>query len=164
MNRFSRRIPMLAAMLALVAVFGLAACSSNVKSEAVSEAKSAGQFNTVIEAYKSGQFLLDGAVLSSLDLSSHFAYLKDSGQLPKKVLLERSDDSKIRKDHMRYMASMAYTYGFTVYYDDGGELHEIVPTGTTKLKAAPDPTKNVGSDEVERRGASHNGTRRDYGY
>ncbi len=164
MNRFPRCTTVLVALLALGTAFGLGACSSNVKSESASQAKAAGQFDAEVEAYKSGQFLLDGAVLSSMDLNSHFAYLKDNGQLPKSVLLERSDDSKIRKDHLRYMASMAYTYGFTVYYEHKGELSRIVPTGTTKLKDSPDPTKSVGSDEVERRGASHNGTRPDPGY
>lgn len=167
MNRFSRWTTLLGAVLVLGTVFGLAACSSNVKSEAVSQAKSTGQFDTEIKAYKSGQFLLDGAVLSSMDLNSHFAYLKDNGELPKSVLLEPSDDSKIRKDHLRYMASMAYTYGFTVFYQHKDELSRIVPTGTTKLKGAPDPNKGVGNDEVERRGAAHNGTRSTrpgYGY
>ncbi len=164
MNRFPRWSSLLVAVLLLAAVLGVTACSSNVKSRAVSQSTDASQFDTVVQAYKSGQFLLDGAVLSSLDLSSHFAYLKDNGRLPRTVLLERSDESKIRKDHMRYMASMAYTYGFKVYYDDKGELSQIVPTGTTKLKGAPDPNKGVGNDEVERRGAAHNGTYPGYGY
>lgn len=143
-------------MLVLGAVLALSACSSNVKSETVAKAKAAGKFDVVVQAYKSGQFLLDGAVLSSLDLSSHFAYLRDQGKLPETVLLEPSDESDIRDDHLRYMASMAYTYGFTVYYVDDGQLRQIVPTASdkTKLKGSPRKRKS-GHPHVERHDASH---------
>jgi hypothetical protein len=89
-----------------------------------------GQFDATLQAYKDGQFVLDGAVLSALDVGSHFAYLKDQGKLPKTVLLERSDESKIRKRHLEYMARMQMDYGFIVYYDDGGTLTKINPVDT----------------------------------
>jgi len=120
-------------MLMLGAVVALAACSSNVKTrKAVAQAKASGQFDMVVQAYKKGQFKLDGAILSSGDLSSHFAYLKDQDRLPGSVLLEPSDDSDVKSVHQRYMASMAYTYGFKVYYVDDGELRVIVPDSDDK--------------------------------
>lgn len=166
MNRFPRWLSALPLLLLLGGVMALAACSSNVKSESVAKAKAAGDFGMTLQAYKSGQFLLDGAILSSLDLNSHFAYLRDQGKMPKTVLLERSDDTKIHKEHLRYMASMAYNYGFKVYYDDDGELRQIVPTasnGKTRLRGSPKPGQK-GSPEVERNSAAHNGTTPDYGY
>ena len=69
-------------------------------------------------------------MLSALDAGSHFAYLKDTGRLPKTILLIRSDDSKIRKQHLQYMARLQLDYGFVVYYDDGGTLARINPVET----------------------------------
>jgi len=96
----------------------------------VSTASMKGQFDTTIQAYKEGQFLVDGAVLSAIDTGSHFAYLKDQGKLPKTVLLTASDDSKIRKIHLQYMARLQLDYGFRVYYDNKGTLTEINPVDT----------------------------------
>jgi hypothetical protein len=128
------RLPTLLTRAAAAAVLGsllvLAGCHRGSTKDEVSAAQAQGQFDTVIKAYKSGQFLVDGAVLSALDTGSHFAYLKDQGKLPKTVLLERSDDSKVRKQHLQYMARMQLDYGFTVYYDDGGTLKKINPVAT----------------------------------
>jgi hypothetical protein len=88
------------------------------------------KFDVTVQAYKGGQFMLDGAVLSSIDLGSHFAYEKDIGKLPKTVLLMPSDDSKVRKQHLQYMARMVLDYGFAVYYDDKGTLKKINPVET----------------------------------
>ena len=96
----------------------------------VTTASMKGQFDTTIQSYKEGQFLVDGAVLSAIDTGSHFAYLKDQGKLPKTVLLTASDDSKIRKEHLQYMARMQLDYGFRVYYDNKGTLTEINPVDT----------------------------------
>ncbi len=159
MNRSSRWKPVVTLLLALTVAL-LAACGPSVKSQQVAKAKAAGEFDLTVQAYKSGQFLLDGAILSSMDLSSHFAYLRDQGRLPKNVLLERSDKSKIRKDHLRYMANMAYAYGFTVYYDDDGSLRRIVPSTEdkkVKLRGAPPPGQQR-NPELERNSAAHSGT------
>ena len=115
----------------------LAGCHSGSTKDAVSTASMEGKFDATIKAYKSGQFLVDGAVLSALDTGSHFAYLKDQGKLPKTVLLEPSDESKIRKQHLQYMARMQLDYGFAVYYDDGGTLKKINPV-TTKARKLED--------------------------
>jgi len=116
------------AALMLGSLLFLAAChSNNIKGDAVSTASMQGQFDTTIKAGKSGQFLVDGALLSAIDTGSHFAYLKDQGKLPKTVLIVPSDDSKVRKQHLQYLARMQLDYGFTVYYDDDGTLKKINP-------------------------------------
>ncbi|NMW24998.1 hypothetical protein HFP05_11725 [Rhodanobacter denitrificans] len=128
------RLPTLLTRAVAAAMLGsllvLAGCHRGSTKDEVSAAQAQGQFDTVIKAYKSGQFLVDGAVLSALDTGSHFAYLKDQGKLPKTVLLERSDDSKVRKQHLQYMARMQLDYGFIVYYDDDGTLKKINPVAT----------------------------------
>jgi hypothetical protein len=116
-----------------------------------------GQFDATVEPYKSGQFVVDGAVLSALDTGSHFAYLKDQGKLPKTVLLTPSDESKVRKAHLEFMARMQLDYGFAVYYDDGGTLKKINPV-ETKARALEDyhaPVKM--NDELKGKEASGGG-------
>ncbi|MBT2142874.1 MULTISPECIES: hypothetical protein [unclassified Rhodanobacter] len=130
MIRFSPLLTRAAAAAMLGSLLVLAGCHRGSTKDEISAAQAQGQFDTVIKAYKSGQFLVDGAVLSALDTGSHFAYLKDQGKLPKTVLLERSDDSKVRKQHLQYMARMQLDYGFTVYYDDDGTLKKINPVAT----------------------------------
>ena len=119
------RIPTLmaraAAAILLASMLVLAGCHRGA-SKTDAAASTQGQFDYTIKAYKSGQFLVDGAVLSAADTGSHFAYLKDQGKLPKTVLVLPSDDSKIRDNHLGFMARMQLDYGFTVYYDKKGEL------------------------------------------
>ena len=143
--------PLRHAMLALALGGGvaLAGCHSGSTKGQVTTASMEGQFDTRLEAYKSGQFLLDGAVLSAIDLGSHFAYLKEVGKLPKSVLLDRSDDSKVRKQHLQYMARMVLDYGFTVYYDDGGVLKKINPVDT-KARELEDYHAPVKMDDEQR--------------
>ncbi|WP_243039902.1 hypothetical protein [Dyella sedimenti] len=125
MTRFSTLLARAAAAILLGSMLVLAGCHRGSTKDQVRTADMKNQFDTVLQAYKNGQFIVDGAVLSALDTGSHFAYLKDQGRLPKTVLLERSDDSKIRKQHLQYMARLQLDYGFTVYYDDGGTLKKI---------------------------------------
>lgn len=130
MIRFSTLLKRATTVLILGSLLVLAGCHRGSTKDEISTTSAKGQFDTTIQAYKSNQFLVDGAVLSALDTGSHFAYLKDQGQLPKTVLLMRSDDSKIRKQHLQYMARMELDYGFAVYYDDGGTLKKINPMET----------------------------------
>ncbi|KAG9555599.1 hypothetical protein KCV01_g22263, partial [Aureobasidium melanogenum] len=121
------RIPTLmaraAAAILLASLLVLAGCHRGVsKDDQAASSASQSKFDVVLKSYKSGQFLVDGAVLSAADTGSHFAYLKDQGKLPKTVLLVPSDDSKIRDAHLGFMARMAIDYGFAVYYDKKGEL------------------------------------------
>lgn len=121
----------LAAACLLAAVLVLAGCHrGSTKDDPYLTPQGQQQFDATIQAYKSGQFLVDGAVLSALDTGSHFAYLKETGQLPKTVLLVPSDDSKVRKQHLQYMARLQLDYGFIVYYDDKGTLKKIDPIET----------------------------------
>jgi hypothetical protein len=143
MIRFSILLTRIAAMALLGSVVLLAGCSLGGTKEGVSTDTMRGQFDVTLKTYKNGQFLVDGAVLSALDTGSHFAYLKDQGRLPKTVLLERSDDSKIRKQHLQYMARMQDDYGFTVYFDDDGTLKRInsVETKPAALQDAHAPVQ-----------------------
>lgn len=124
----------------LGAALVMAGCSDqSVKSQIQSE-KLAKGFSTVVKARKSGQFSLDGAVLAPADLGSHFAYLRDQGELPKRVLLLRSYKTSIHKAHLEAMARMSLDYGFTVYYDHDGELRRIKATqkdAARTLKGSP---------------------------
>ncbi|WP_233510795.1 hypothetical protein [Dyella psychrodurans] len=127
-----------AAVLMLGSLLVLGGCHRGAsKNDAVNSAQQQSQFDMTMKAYKSGQFLIDGAVVSALDAGSHFAYLKDAGRMPKTVLLLPSDDSKIRKQHLEYMARLQLDYGFVAYYDDGGKLARINPV-ETKARALED--------------------------
>lgn len=126
MTRLSAILTRAAAALVLGSAFVLAGCHSNsIKTQLAQTAQWQGKFDATIKAYKEGQFVIDGAVLSAVDAGSHFAYLKDIGKLPRTILLEPSDEYKVRKVHLQYMARMALDYGFTVYYDKDGHLTEI---------------------------------------
>jgi hypothetical protein len=154
MIRFSTLLTRVTAALMLGSLLVLAGCHRGSTKDAVTTASMEGKFDLTIKAYKSNQFLVDGALLSAVDTGSHFAYLKDQGKLPKTVLLERSDESKIRKRHLQYMARMVLDYGFTVYYDDDGFLKRIDPqqTKARKLEDYHGPVKM--SDELRGKGAA----------
>ena len=140
MSRLSTLFRHAGAALLLGSLLVLAGCHfGGTKSLPLTAAQRA-KFDVTVQAYKEGQFLLDGAVLSAVDLGSHFAYLKDQGRLPKRVLLENSDDSKIRKVHLQYMARLEIDYGFQAYYNDRGALTLISPSGT-KARALEDSRK-----------------------
>ena len=154
MIRFSPLLTRAVAAAMLGSLLVLAGCHRGSTKDEISAAQAQGQFDTVIQAYKSGQFLLDGAVLSALDLGSHFSYLKEQGKLPKTVLLERSDDSKVRKQHLEYMARMQLDYGFTVYYDDGGTLKKIKPVDTKARRLEDYRAPTQMNDELKGKSAS----------
>jgi hypothetical protein len=152
------RIPTLLRRLGAGALLGsllvLAGCHMGGTKDEVKTQQMAGQFDETIQAYKGGQFLVDGAVLSAIDTGSHFAYLKDQHKLPKTVLLTRSDDSKIRKQHLEYLARMQLDYGFAAYYDDKGTLKKINPveTGARALEDYHAPAKM--NDELKGKDAA----------
>ena len=103
----------------------LSGCHSQSVKEKQQAQRLAQGFHTVVQAYKSGQFVLDGAVLSQIDLSSHFAYLRDQHRLPKRVLLLRSDKARIHKEHLQAMARMALDYKFALFYNRKGALVRV---------------------------------------
>jgi len=143
MTRFPTLLTRAAAAILLGSMLVLAGCHRGSAKDEVRTADMKSQFDATIQAYKNGQFIVDGAVLSALDTGSHFAYLKDQGKLPKTVLVEPSDDSKVRKQHLQYMARLQIDYGFTVYYDDGGTLKKIsvVDTKARDLEDYKAPVK-----------------------
>ena len=73
MIRLSTLLTRTAAAAMLGSLLVLAGCHRGSTKDEVSAAQAQGQFDTVVKAYKSGQFLVDGAVLSALDTGSHFA-------------------------------------------------------------------------------------------
>lgn len=157
MIRFSTLFARICAGAMLGSLLVLAGCHRGSVRDEVAAAQAKGQFDITIQAYKSNQFVVDGAVLSALDTGSHFAYLKDVGKLPKTVLLVPSDESKIRKAHLQFMARMQLDYGFIVYYDHKGTLVKINPVDT-KARALEDyhaPAKM--SDEQKSKAASSGG-------
>lgn len=130
MIRLSTLAGRLVAASLLASALVLAGCHRGDTKAEVAAMQAQQHFDAVIKAYKGGQFLVDDAVLSAIDTGSHFAYLKDAGKLPKTVLLVPSDDSKVRKQHLEYMARISLDYGVLVYYDDKGELKQINPQET----------------------------------
>lgn len=146
MIRFSTLLTRATAALMLGSLLALAGCHHGATKSPADMAKMEQKFDVTVKAYKSGQFELDGAVLSSVDLGSHFAYEKDIGKLPKTVLLVPSDESKVRKQHLQYMARMVLDYGFAVYYDDGGTLKKINPVDT-KARALQEYHAPVKADD-----------------
>ena len=152
MIRLSTLSTRAAAVLMLGSLLVLGGCHRGATKDTVGTTQTQSQFDMTMKAYKNGQFLIDGAVVSALDAGSHFSYLKETGKLPKTVLLLPSDDSKIRKQHLEYMARLQLDYGFVVYYDDGGKLARINPV-ETKARALEDyhapasaPTSDTGKD------------------
>ena len=102
----------------------LAACSHGVRP--VSEGGSvSGNYGLVIDAYKGGQFLIDGAVLAGPDLDGHLAYLKSTGALPKSVLLEDGADSNVRSAQLTEFAQLATKYGFSGFVLHKGKLRPL---------------------------------------
>ena len=155
MIRLSTLLARFAVALALGSTLVLAGCHKNSVKEQAQVAQWEGKFDATVKAYKEGQFLIDGAVLSAVDAGSHFAYLKDIGKLPRTVLLVPSDDSKVRKVHLQYMARMSIDYGFTVYYDKGGELTQInaINTKARQLQDYHAPAKGGSSEDCSKTAA-----------
>lgn len=109
-----------AAMLATL--FALSACHGSVRSGGTTVANAPEQYDLVIGAYKGGQFMLDGAVLSAPDLEAHFRYLQDQKKLPKTVLLEDTDSAKINDPALEEFASLQLSFHFTGYILHKGKL------------------------------------------
>lgn len=157
MIRLSTFFKAAAMTILLAGVVLVTGCSLLGTKGGVTTASMQGQFDATIKSYKDGQFLVDGAVLSAMDTGSHFAYLKDQGKLPKTILLERSDESKIRKQHLQYMARMQIDYGMRVYYDDGGTLKEINPLDTKARQLEDSHEAKPARDDSGDKDAGHTG-------
>ena len=136
MNRISTLLFRMTAAIVLGSVLVLAGCHrGELKHEQHLAASMNGQFGVTMQAYKDGQFLINGGVLSATDAGSHFAYLRDQGHLPKRVLLIDGDDAKVSKKHLQYLARMSIDYGFHAYFfDKKGQLTEISPVNTKARK------------------------------
>ena len=156
MSRISTLLARMTAAIMLGSVLVLAGCHrGEVKQEQHLAASMNGQFGVTMQAYKDGQFMIGGAVLSATDAGSHFAYLRDQGHLPKKVLLIDSDDAKVGKKHLQYLARMSIDYGFRAYFfDKKGRLTEISPVNTKARQLEDHKQRAPVSDENSSRDAS----------
>ena len=121
----SHRITFIRAALAcgvLAAGMLLAGCNGNVRSGGPVVANVPLHYDMTLEAYKNGQFLLDGALLSPEDLASHFRYLDEQKKLPKTVLLKPSSESGVKDTQLRWFAGLQVTFGFKGYAELDGKL------------------------------------------
>lgn len=157
------RVPRLLSRAALVAVVAamplLSACTHGVKGQEIATKKLEQKIDLKLESYKSGQFLLNGAVLSAMDLNSHFAYLRDQHRLPHSVLLKPSDEANIKKTQLLALARMQMTYGFAVFYVHSDKLVRLevtdakdVPQLQRHSESAPLPDRIENSSA---RGGNH---------
>lgn len=105
---------------------GLAGCGGNVRPSA-GEIASQGPFGLIIQAYKDGQFIVDGGVVAAQDLGGHLKYLQSEGKLPAKILLENSSDAKIRSAHLRLFTQLQSIYGFQAYVEHKGKIEALHP-------------------------------------
>lgn len=136
-RNISLRTALAGAMLGTVLL--LAGCNGNVRSGAPVVVNVPQHYDMVLEAYKNGQFLLDGALLSPEDLASHFRYLDEQKKLPKTVLLKPSSESSVKDTQLRWFAGLQVTFGFTGYADLDGKL--------TLVNAKPNPVDEKGKPE-----------------
>ncbi|HET7931123.1 MAG TPA: hypothetical protein VFL63_07010 [Rhodanobacteraceae bacterium] len=109
-----------AAMLATM--FALTACNANVRRGGETSVVVPANYDMTISAYKDNQFMLDGAVLSATDLEAHFRYLKDVKKLPKAVLLQDGEKTKVSNSDLEEFAGLQLTFGFTGYVMHKGKL------------------------------------------
>ncbi len=115
-----RSLMLLTAVLA--GVLGLTACNPYIHTGKTVEAVMPKHYSMVIETYKDGQFMLDGALLSQEELASHFRYLAETKKLPKTVLLKPSEKYDIKNPQLRWFAGLQLSFGFTGYADLDGSL------------------------------------------
>lgn len=115
------------ALLAVFMAAGLAGCGGSGVRPSADEIASQGPFGLIIEAYKSGQFLVDGGVVSATDLEGHMQYLADQGNMPQKVLLENSSESDVRGAHLREFTRLQAKYGFQAYVEHKGKVEPLHP-------------------------------------
>ena len=106
----------------LAGILSLSACNPYIHQGKTIEAVAPRHYGMVIETYKKGQFVLDGALLSQEELASHFRYLAETKKLPKTVLLKPSAKYDIKNPQLRWFAGLQLSFGFTGYADLGGTL------------------------------------------
>ncbi len=110
-----------------VGMAGLAGCGGSDVRPSSAEIASQGPFGMIIEAYKSGQYIVDGGVVAAQDLGGHLAFLEDQGKMPQKILLENSSEAKIRSEHLRQFTQLQAKYGFQAYVEHKGKIEPLHP-------------------------------------
>ena len=108
MKAISRPAPTLWSFLVIaVGMAGLAGCGGSDVRPSSAEIASQGPFGMIIEAYKSGQYIVDGGVVAAQDLGGHLRSLKTRARCREKILLENSSEAKIRSEHLRQFTQLA---------------------------------------------------------
>jgi hypothetical protein len=125
----------LGGMAMLATMFALAACNANIRSGGETTVNVPHSYDMTIGAYKDNQYLLNGAVLSAPDLEAHFRYLQDQKQLPRTVLLEDTEKTKVNNAALEEFANLQLSFHFTGYVMHKGKLTLM------SAVAAPDKKK-----------------------
>ncbi|MGA7297956.1 MAG: hypothetical protein WBW92_10650 [Rhodanobacteraceae bacterium] len=120
-----RRILIL--LILAVGMAGLAGCGGSNVRPSPGEIAAQGPFGMIIEAYKGGQYIVDGGVVAAQDLGGHLAFLQDQGKMPEKVLLENSSESKVSGEHLRQFTQLQAKYGFQAYVEHKGKIEPLHP-------------------------------------
>ena len=100
----------------------LAACGRNAtKSGTTIVTNVPNQFDVTVEAAKDGQFDLDGATLTRLDLASHIRYLAEINKPVRTMELKRGEKESIKDKVVTAFASVCRDEKITCYVrqDDG---------------------------------------------
>jgi len=125
LNRAILRAPCLALLVFLIVL--LAACGGGpTKGDIVQAANIPASFDVTIFSAKDNQFSYDGAPLTEEDLKSALRYRKEQNLPVATVLMKRSDDQKIKNEHVISLARVAYQMNLKAYVQDkDGTISEI---------------------------------------
>ena len=124
-NRASRRILNLAALSLLIVL--LAACGGGpTKGDILQAANIPPSFDVTIYAAKDNQFTYDGAPLTEEDFKSALRYRKEQNLPIATILMKRSDDQKVKSEHVISLARVAYQMNVKAYVQEkDGTISEI---------------------------------------
>ena len=134
-NRASRRILNLAALSFLIVL--LAACGGGpTKGDIVQAANIPPSFDVTIYPAKDNQFTYDGAPLTEEDFKSALRYRKEQNLPIATILMKRSDDQKVKSEHVISLARVAYQMNIKAYVQEkDGTISEI----RAQVKDAEEP-------------------------
>lgn len=115
-------LPLLALLLALALVAG---CSRTGIHPDRGIEGAPGSVDMIFESWKDGQFVVGGGVITAADLDGHLAWLQSQGRLPESVLLQASNESRVRGMHLREFARLQARYGFRAYVEHKGRIEPL---------------------------------------
>jgi hypothetical protein len=125
-NLRSRRMPVLAALVCVLALIVSACGGRAIKGNLTQPAVVPTGFDVTIVADKDNQFDLDGAPLTEEDLRSALRYRKEQNLPVATVLMKRGEKEKIKNEHIIGLARVAYQLNIKAYIQDkSGEISEV---------------------------------------